>query len=98
MLFTSSLLHHSLPVVSARLAWASDTNGRSRGTLSLRRGSKAGKRPDCRKHKGKLRPKEQKVRTERIIASRQTKLFARAEVRATFVLYVQTVCYLYTLS
>ena len=107
MLFTSSLLHCSLPAVSARLVWArerstaSDTNGRNRDRLSSRWGSKAGKGPDCRKHKGKPRLEEQKRtkrRTERIIAGRETKLFARAEVRAAFVLYVQTVCYLYILS
>lgn len=33
-----------------------------------------------------------------IIAGRETKLFARTEVRAAFVLYIQAVCYLYILS
>jgi len=42
MLFTSSLLHRSLPAVSARLVWArerraaSDTNDRNRDRLSSR--------------------------------------------------------------
>lgn len=65
----------------------------------MRWGSKAGKGPDCRKYTEKTRPEQQKRmkrRTERIIAGRE--LFARAEVRAAFVLYVQTVCYLYILS
>lgn len=63
----------------------------------MKRGSPAGKGPACREQKGKPRPEEEKrteTRTERITAGREAKLFARAEVRAAFVLYVQTVCYL----